>query len=118
MKRLLVLFVILVILGAGGGLTAALISSGGTPDFLPFLEQVASPEGSVLAATGQQAQLLVILIGFVLFNVIGMAVTLAVVFWLLHRGVKSVEAEAKAAAPARKPVAGVAEPGKQVAAES
>lgn len=93
MKRLLVVFVILAILGAGSGLTAALVSSGGTPDFLPFLKQVSSPEGSVLIVTPSQAQALVILIGFILFNVIGIAVTLSVVFWLLHRGIKSVEGE-------------------------
>lgn len=98
MKRLLVIFVILAILGAGGGLTAALIASGGTPDFLPFLKQVSSPEGSVLAATPSQAQALVIFIGFILFNLIGMAVTIGVVLWLLHRGVRSVEGNAQPAA--------------------
>jgi len=114
-KRLFVIFVILAILGAGGGLTAALISSGGTPDFLPFLKQVSSPEGSVLMVTPSQAQALVIFIGFILFNVIGIAVTLGVVFWLLHRGVKSVEAEAE---PTASRETAVVEERRQAAAET
>jgi len=99
-KQLLVVFVILAVLAAGGALTAALISSGGTPDFLPFLKQVSSPEGSVLVATPAQAQALVLFIGFILVNLVGMAVTIGVVLWLLHRGVKSVEGQRKPAAGA------------------
>lgn len=100
MKQLLVMLVILAALVAGGGLTAALISSGGTPDFLPFLKQVSGPEGSVLVATPAQAQALVLFIGFILVNLIGMAITIGVVLWLLHRGVKSVEGQRGPAARA------------------
>ncbi len=100
MKRLLVMFVILAVLAAGGSLTAALVASGGTPDFLPFLKQVSSPDGSVLVATPAQGQALVLFIGFILVNLIGMGITIGVVLWLLHRGVKSVEGQARPAARA------------------
>jgi hypothetical protein len=111
------MFVILALLAAGGGLTAMIISSGGTPDFLPFLKQVSSPEGSVMMATPSQAQALILFIGFLVFNIVGMAVTIGVILWLLHRGVKSVEGQALRPA-AQAEAAPVAEERQQAAAKS
>ena len=91
MKSIGFLAVILAILVIGGGLTAIVVSSGGFGSVLPVLQTVANPSGSTLAVTSQKAELLFLLIGFIVFNLVGMAVTLAIVFWFLHRGVKIAE---------------------------
>jgi len=90
-RRLLFLAVILIILVIGGGLTAQLATRDGIGGVLPVLETVENPSGSTLALTGQKAEQLFLLIGFIIFNLVGIAVTLAVMMWFLHRGVKIAE---------------------------
>ncbi len=91
MRRLTFLAVILVILVIGGGLTAQLTTREGIGGVLPVLQTVDNPSGSTATLTSQKAELLFLLIGFVVFNVVGIAVTLAVIMWFLHRGVKIAE---------------------------
>lgn len=88
MKRLGVLFVILGVLFVGGALSILLSESGSS--FLPFLHQTSDAEASTLAAEPWQVEQLVLLIGFILFNMIGIGATIAAVFWFLHRGVATV----------------------------
>jgi len=106
-NRLAIIFVVFVILVIGGGLTAQLTTNRDAADFFPVLRQVGSPDGSTLAVVPWKAEQMLLLIGFVLFNLIGIAATIAIVMWLLHRFVKQAkESEnqgtaAKAVEPAR-----------------
>lgn len=92
MKRLITLAVIVVILLISGGLTAQLIANSNSP--VPILTQSENPEASVTQIEGWQADQFFLLIGFIVFNLVGIAVTLAVIFWFLDRGVKTSRAEA------------------------
>jgi hypothetical protein len=94
-KRLAIIFVVMVILIIGGGLTAQLTTDRNAADFFPILKQVDSPDGSTLAVVPWKAEQLILLVGFVLFNMIGIGVTLALVMWLLNRFVKQANATEK-----------------------
>lgn len=84
MKRFGFLLFILVVLLAGGGITANLLSSDLT------IEQTTSPDASVFMATPDQATLMLILVGFIIVNVLGAGITIMLIFWLLNRQVVSV----------------------------
>jgi hypothetical protein len=77
----------------GGGLTAQIASQGGTATFPWVIRSTDNPDASVMDMTPWKAEQLFLVIGFILFNLIGAGVTVAVVFWLLHRGVKQVKAQ-------------------------
>jgi predicted membrane protein len=94
-KRFTIFIALIVVLLAGGGLTALLISSGGS--VLPILQQVGSPDASPMAMMPWKANQFFILIAFVLFNLIGMAVTIGIVLWLLDWGIKRSKSDAKTA---------------------
>jgi hypothetical protein len=104
-KQLGIIIAILVLLMVGGALTTQLI---GNPDagVMPVLQQTDSPDAAITEVVGWKAEQLFLAIGFILFNLVGIAVTLAVVFWFLDRGVRVSKAEAaesaKAAPPAPK----------------
>lgn len=100
MKKLVFVAVTMIMLLAGGGLTSMILSGGGRS---LFIQQTDIPDASTLATAPWQAEQLVLLVGFLLFNLIGMAATIAVVMWLLHRGVKQVRADGgtTAVTPAR-----------------
>jgi hypothetical protein len=100
-KRFGIVIGLLLLLLIGGGLTSLLIANSGG-GFLPFLRTVSSPEASSTVMTGWKANQLFALVGFILFNLIGMAVTAAIVVWLLDRGVRRSIAEGRAAAAAAK----------------
>ena len=89
MKRLAIVIGIVVILLVGGGLTAQILVGG---DSL-FIQQSEIPDASTLSAAPWQSEQLVLFIGFIVFNLVGIAATIAVAMWFLHRGVKQVEAE-------------------------
>lgn len=91
MKRLAIIAGVVILLLISGGLTMQLMVGGG-PNPL-FIEQVSSADASTLEAAPWQSEQLVLLVGFILFNLIGMGVTIAVVMWFLHRGVKQAEVE-------------------------
>jgi hypothetical protein len=92
-KRLGIFVVIAALLIIGGGLTT-LIPPGTAPEALPgAIVTTNDPEASVFHATPWQTQWLVILIGFIAFNMVGMAVTLAIVMWFLNRGVAKAKAQ-------------------------
>jgi hypothetical protein len=88
-KRLAFIVTVVIVLLIGGAVTAQLAVSG--TDSL-FITQTTDPDASVMAAASWQAEQLLLFIGFVLFNLVGIAVTITVVMWILHRGVKEVEA--------------------------
>jgi hypothetical protein len=94
-KRLGIIVALLIVLLIGGGLTTQLISSGESGP-LPVLRTTANPEASVSEMVPWKAEQLFLIIGFILFNLIGMAVTIALVVWLIDRAIRKGRAEAAA----------------------
>ena len=99
MRRFALLIFILLLLIIGGGLTAQIASEGGQFQIPAVIRTTSNPDASVLDMTTWKAEQLFLLIGFVLFNLIGASVTLAIVFWLLHRQVKRAKATTADSAP-------------------
>lgn len=97
MRRFAFFMFIILLLIIGGGLTAQIASEGGTFQIPAVIRTTSNPDASVLDMTPWKAEQLFLVIGFVLFNLIGAAVTLAIVFWLLHRQVKRAKAGDKVA---------------------
>lgn len=95
MRRFVILVIIIIVLLVGGGLTSMLISSGG--QVLPVLQQVSAPDASPTDVLPWKANQFFLLIAFVLFNLVGIAVTLAAIFLLLDWGLKRGKADAEAA---------------------
>lgn len=93
MRRYTILIALLVLLLIGGGVTSLLIAQQG--QVLPVLTQVGAPDANPTVITDWKANQFFLMIGFILFNLIGIGVTLAVIFWLLHRGLKSSQADAQ-----------------------
>ena len=98
MKRLALLILILAILGAGGTLTA-LTGTDWSATALPGAKvQCADPSCSVFLAEPWQAGQFILLVGFILFNMIGIGATLAIVLWFLNKQVATVRAQRSASA--------------------
>lgn len=95
MGRLAIVVGVVVLLVIGGGLTSQLMIGG--QDSL-FITQSSIPDASTLSAAPWQAEQLVLMVGFILFNLIGMGATVAILMWVLHWGVKRSEAEDAASA--------------------
>ena len=55
--------------------------------------QTMNPNGNVLTATPNQAAAFIVVVGFIIVNVVGAGLTLALVFWLLNRQVTVVKQE-------------------------
>jgi hypothetical protein len=91
-KRLAVLFVVLVILGAGGALTSQISQEWGATSLPGAKVQCDDPECSVFVGESWQAGQLLILVGFLLFNIVGIGVTLAIIFWFLNKQVATAKA--------------------------
>lgn len=93
MSRLTILIALLLLLVIGGGITSLLIAQSG--QVLPVLTQVGSPDANPTVITDWKANQFFLMIGFILFNLIGIGLTLAVIFWLMDRGVRTSKAEAQ-----------------------
>lgn len=96
MRRFSFLIVLMIVLLAGGGLTSLLIASGS--QVLPILTQVGAPDASPTTVLPWKANQFFILVGFVLFNLVGIAATLAVIFVAVDWGLKQSKKEAASAA--------------------
>lgn len=94
MKRFIIFIAIIVVLLAGGGLTAFLLSNGG--NLLPLMHQVGSPDANPTVMLPWKANQFFILIAFMLFNLVGMAVTIGIVLWVLDWGIKHSKTNASA----------------------
>jgi hypothetical protein len=88
----------LIVLLAGGGLTSLLIAGGA--QMIPILTQTGAPDASPVTMLPWKANQFFILVGFVLFNLVGIAITLAIIFWAVDWGLKQSKNEASAAAVA------------------
>ncbi len=93
MKRLLIVVVVIVILIIGGGLTSQIASNGNQLAIPGVIRQTNNPDASALDMAPWKAEQLFLFVGFILFNLIGIAVTLMAVFWFLNYQVKSVAAK-------------------------
>lgn len=91
MRKYAFLVVILVILAAGGVLTA-IQQAGGFERVIPYLQQTSNPEASPAHATVWQAEQLIFFIGFVLVNLLGIGGTIAFIMWALDRQVRIARA--------------------------
>ena len=83
MKRGVALLAFLVVVTIIGG-----VLTSGMWFELPFIKQTAEPMASVFEAPGEKALWLFAMIAFIIFNVIGAGLTIALVVWLLNREVK------------------------------
>ena len=90
MKALGAVVFILIILLGGGAITSNLLNSD------LAIQQTTNPSGDALTATPDQAAAFILVTGFIVFNVLGAGLTLALVFWLLNRQVTAVRHESTA----------------------
>ena len=90
MKALGAVVFILIILLGGGAITSNLLNSD------LAIQQTTNPSGDALTATPDQAAAFILVTGFIVFNVLGAGLTLALVFWLLNRQVTAVRQESTA----------------------
>ncbi|PJF21171.1 MAG: hypothetical protein CUN56_12445 [Phototrophicales bacterium] len=93
MRKYAILAFCLMILAAGGVLTV-IDQAGGVGNLLPTLQQTADPAASTMAVEPWQAEQLFLLLGFIIFNMIGIAATIAFVMFVLHRNVRAVKGDA------------------------
>lgn len=87
MKGFILLVVLLAVLMAGGALTAQLTASEGV-SILPILEVTSSPDAARTVMLPWKAEQFFLLVGAIVFNLIGIAVTIALVIWFIDRGIK------------------------------
>ena len=90
MKRAAFIIGSLLLLIIGGGLTAQIAQQGGRDAIPVFVIQTDNPDASVFESVPWKAEQLLLLIGFLLFNLVGIGVTIALIMWFLNRQVKSV----------------------------
>lgn len=88
MKKFMIIAGVLVLLMIGG-MATVMIGEGKIPG---ALVQTNNIEASVFTAADWQAQQFFLFVGFVLFNLIGISATIAVIVWLFHRGVARARA--------------------------
>ncbi len=91
-RRLLIFISLLVLLVAGGALTSY-IAAEGAGSIIPVLETTNRAEGSFNQFGAGQGWQLFIVIGFILFNLVGAGLTGAAIFWFLNREVQRAKAE-------------------------
>jgi hypothetical protein len=92
----------LILLLIGGGLTAAL-TNGDILQIFPVIRQTNVPEGSFIDPAPWQTHQFILMVGFILFNLIGIGITIALIMWLLDWGVR--KGRAQASSGETKPVA-------------
>jgi hypothetical protein len=96
---------VMLLLIVGGGLTVIANSGETTNQFeMPFvLRQTDDPEGSSLAVVPWKMEQFFLALGFILFNIIGIGLTLMLLVWFLNRQVSKVKAEGSAPAASTAP---------------
>lgn len=102
MKRLAILFALMLIMVIGGGLTAQIQASGGELRIPGVIRQTNDPNASALDVTPWKAEQLVIVVLFILFSpfppgLIPMAIGIMAVMWFLDWQIKRTKAGARSA---------------------
>lgn len=90
MKRALFLIVVIAVL-IGGGYLSTVLSRQGAQAIPGVLTQTNNPEASVTTVTPEKGALFFIFVAIALGSVVGMGVTLAIIFWFLNRQVTRVK---------------------------
>lgn len=93
MKRLMIVFAVILILVISGGLTAQIASNGNQLSIPGIVRQTTDPDASALDMAPWKAEQMFLFVGFVVFNLVGIAATLAALFWFLNRQIKHVSAK-------------------------
>ncbi|NJO85289.1 MAG: hypothetical protein HC828_22780 [Blastochloris sp.] len=93
MKRLGIIIVAAILLIGGGALTS-LLSSGDAP-IAPILTQTDNPDASRTTVLPWKAEQFFLMIGFIVFNLVGIGLTIAAIFWLTDRGIRRSRAAAQ-----------------------
>lgn len=92
------LFIIALIALLAGGAFSVLLLDKGSDSLIPAtIEQVEDPQASTFVATPGQAEQLILSVGFILFNMIGIGATIALLMWIGERGARQARAESDAA---------------------
>ncbi len=103
MKQLTFLVVVLIILVGGGLLTSQLSTNDAS--LFPVIKQTDNPSGSVSEVVPWKAEQFFLLVGFILVNMIGIGATLALIFWVLDRGVRNAKTAASSSTASPKATA-------------
>ncbi len=91
--RRLGIFLVAMILLLMGGALSLLLQGRDSDALIPStIQQVEDPEASAFVATPGQAEQLILGVGFILFNVLGIGVTIAFLMWLGERGARAARA--------------------------
>ena len=86
MRRALLIITIVIVLIAGGYISVAISKQGAAA--LPGLRvQTENPEANPMTVTPEKGALFFIFTAIALGSLVGMGVTLAILFWFLNRGV-------------------------------
>ena len=88
-KRLAFAFVIILILIIGGGLTAQIASNDNQLAIPGLVRQTDNPDASALDMTAWKAEQMFLFVCFILFNLVGIAVTITLIIWFLNWQIKS-----------------------------
>jgi hypothetical protein len=91
-KRIAIFAALIILMIAGGAVTVFYTSQGSAAPIPAGVYQTADPEASVFVAADWQAQQFFLLVGFILFNLIGIGVTIALIMWFLSRQIAVVRA--------------------------
>jgi hypothetical protein len=102
-KKLVILGILLAVVLAGGALTSYMIANNATVP-IPILTTTVEPDASPTIMLGWKAEQLFILITFILINLIGIGVTLALIVWWMDRGVRRTRAAQAAEAADKRAV--------------
>ncbi|MFZ4815272.1 MAG: hypothetical protein ACOYL5_12105 [Phototrophicaceae bacterium] len=90
-RRMVVFIVCLFVLVVGGSLTSYVAANGSSGLIPGVLTVTRNPQASVSAFGEGQGFQLFLLIGFILFNLVGASVTGAALFWFLNREVENAK---------------------------
>lgn len=95
MRRFVIFVIVLAILAGGGALTV-MLSQTQSGDAIPgAVIQTRNPEASPFMAADWQAHQFFLLTGFIIFNLVGIGITIAIIIWFLSRQVASVSGSAQ-----------------------
>jgi hypothetical protein len=95
----MIVLAVVAVLIIGGGLTAQLASTDNATIVPGLVRQTNDPDASALDLTPWKAEQLFLMVGFVLFNLVGIALTIAGLMWFLNWQVKKVGAARTAKTP-------------------
>jgi hypothetical protein len=91
MRVFAIIIAVILVLVIGGGLTAQIAQQGGSGAIPVFVQQTENPDASVFETVPWKAEQLFLLVGFIVFNMMGIGVTIALIMWFLNRQVASAK---------------------------